>query len=79
MWKVYGEDDSVIKNYSYEYYKPFSSKDIINESLIVSEKCYVNYFQKILKITNKIMIDSIIINGNDKGRIKITLNINDLY
>ena len=78
LWKVYGEDDSVIKNYSYEYYKPFSSKDIINESLIVSEKCYVNYFQKILKITNKIMIDSIIINGNDKGRIKIMLNINDL-
>jgi len=79
LWNVFGEDDSVIKNYSYEYYKPFSSKDIINESLIVSEKCYVNYFQKILKITNKIMIDSIIINGNDKGRIKIMLNINDLY
>jgi len=79
LWNVFGEDDSVIKNYSYEYYKAFSSKDIINESLIVSEKCYVNYFQKILKITNKIMIDSIIINGNDKGRIKIMLNINDLY
>ena len=79
LWNVFGEDDSVIKNYSYEYYKPFSSKDIINESQIVSEKCYVNYFQKILKITNKIMIDSIIINGNDKGRIKIMLNINDLY
>jgi WD40 repeat protein len=79
LWNVFGEDDSVIKNYSYEYFKPFSSKDVINESLIISEKCYVNYFQKILKITNKIMIDSVIINGNDKGRIKITLNINDLY
>ena len=79
LWNVFGEDDSVIKNYSYEYYKPFSSKDIINESLIISEKCYVNYFQKILKITNKIMIDSVIINGNDKGRIKIMLNINDLF
>ena len=79
LWNIFGEDNNIIKNYSYEYYKPFSSKDIINESLIISEKCYANYFQKILKITNKIMIDSIIINGNDKGRIKIMLNINDLY
>ena len=79
LWNVFGEDNNIVKNYSYEYYKPFSSKDIINESLIISEKCYVNYFQKILKITNKIIIDSVIINGNDKGRIKILLNINDLY
>ena len=48
LWNVFGEDSNIIKNYSYEYYKPFSSKDIINESLIISEKCYVNYFQKIL-------------------------------
>ena len=79
LWNVFNKENGQIKNYSYEYFKPFPSNDIINVSQIISEKCYVNYFQKILKITNKIILDSIIIIGNDKGRIKIMLNINELF
>ena len=79
LWNIYNKENNKIKNYSYEYFKPFSSDDSINVSQIISEKCYVNYFQKILKITNKIMLDTIIIIGNDKGRIKILLNIDESY
>ena len=79
LWNIYNKENDKIKNYSYEYFKPFSSNDIINVAQIISEKCYVNYFQKILKITNKIIIDSVIINANDKGRIKIIINVNELY
>ena len=79
LWNVFNKENGQIKNYSYEYFKPFPSNDIINVSQIISEKCYVNYFQKILKITNKIMLDSIIIIGNNKGRIKILLNIDELF
>ena len=76
LWRIFNKENNNIKNSSYEYFKPFSSKDAINAILIVNEKCYVKYFQKILKITNKIIIESIIISANEKGRIKIMLNIN---
>ena len=45
--------------------------------LIVPEKIYCNYMKKILKITNKLMIYSIIINATDKGRLEILLNIDE--
>ena len=77
LWHIFNKENNNIKNSSYEYFKPFSSKDAINATLIANEKCYVKYFQKILKITNKIIIESIIISANEKGRIKIMLNIND--
>jgi WD40 repeat protein len=77
LWNIFSKENNNIKNNSYEYFKPFSSNDAINVALIANEKCYVKYFQKILKITNKIIIESIIINANEKGRIKIMLNINE--
>ena len=79
LWNVYNKENDKMKNYSYEYFKPFSSNDTINIAQIISEKNYVNYYQKILKITNKIMLSSIIISANDKGKIKILLNINESY
>ena len=79
LWNVFNKENDKIKNYSCEYFTPFLSNDIINVAQIISEKCYVNYFQKILKITNKIMLNSIIICANNKGRIKIMLNIDESY
>ena len=79
IWNIYNKENKKIKNYSYEYFKPFENKDMINTVQIISEKCLVNYYQKILKITNKIMLDSIIICGKCKGKIKVFLNINESY
>ena len=64
-----------IETDNFEYFKIASSNDVINVVQTVSEKCYVNYFKKILSLTNKIILDSIIIIGNDKGEIKILINI----
>ena len=75
LWNVYNKENDKIKNYNYEYFKIASSNNIINVAQIVSEKYYVNYFKKILSITNKIILDSIIIIGNDKGEIRILINI----
>ena len=79
LWNVYNKENDKMKNYSYEYFKPFPSNDTINIAQIINEKNYVNYYQKILKITNKIMLNSIIISANDKGKIKILLNIDESY
>ena len=79
LWNIFNKENDNIKNYSYEYFRPFSSNDVITLAQIITEECYVNYYQKILKITNKIMLDSIIISANDKGRIKIMLNINEYF
>ena len=48
-------------------------------SLIVPEKIYCNYMKKIFKITNQLMISSIIINATNKGRLEVLLNIDDEY
>ena len=36
-----------------EYFQPFSN-DIVECSIIIEEKCFVNYVKKVLKLTNKI-------------------------
>ena len=64
------------KNKNYINFKPFS-KELITCNLIASENCYTNYMQKILKLTNKIIIISIIINGTSQGRLEILLNIDE--
>ena len=75
LYNIFNKENDKIKNYNFEYFKIASSNDVINVVQTVSEKCYVNYFKKILSLTNKIILDSIIIIGNDKGEIKILLNI----
>ena len=75
LWNLYNKEQSgKIKNY--EFFKPFA-KELIECNLIAPEESYVNYIQKILKITNKITITSIIINGTSKGRLEILLNIDE--
>ena len=72
-WNIYSEEK---KNVNYEFFKPYSQEKI-NASLIVPEKCYCNFLKKIMNITHKLLVTSIIINGTNKGRIQILLNIDD--
>ena len=78
IWSLFNLENNSKKNYHYEYFKPFS-KDIIECSIIVPEKCYTNYMQKIFKLTNKLLIISIIINATSGGRLEVLLNIDDHY
>ena len=74
LWNIYNKDNGKVKNY--EFFRPFA-KELIDCNLIAPEECYVNYMQKILKLTNKITVTSIIINGTSKGRLEILLNIDE--
>ena len=75
LWNIYNKEQvGKIKNY--EFFKPFA-KELVECNLIVPEECFVNYLQKVLKLTNKIMVNSIIINGTSKGRLEILLNIDE--
>ena len=64
------------KNYNYEYFQPFL-RDIVECSITIDEKCYINYIKKLLKLTNKINVISVIINSSDKGKIEVLLNIDE--
>ena len=75
VWKI-KEPILNEKNKVYEYFKPFS-KEEVECSIIANDKCYINYMQKILKLTNKILILNIIINGTSNGRLEILLNIKE--
>ena len=76
LWNIVNKKDKKRKNYNYEYFQPFL-RDIVECSIIIDEKCFVNYIKKVLKITNRINIISVIINSTDKGKIEVLLNINE--
>ena len=78
LWNLFDKENTNEKNINYECFKPFA-KELIECSIIAHENCYVNYMQKILKLTNKILILSIIINGTSKGRLEILLNIDEPF
>ena len=74
IWDIFDTiKQNEIKNYKYEYFKPFARENICC-SFIVPEICYTNYIKKIYKLTNKINIISIIINATDNGRLEVLLN-----
>ena len=75
-WKILEDSEKYLKNYYYESFKPFE-RDIVECSIVVNEKCFVNYMKKVLKFTNKINIISIFINSTDNGKIEVLLNINE--
>ena len=75
VWHIKNEPKKR-KNYNYEYFQPFI-RDIVECSLIIDEKCFVNYIKKVLRLTNKINIISVIINSSDKGKIEVLLNIDE--
>ena len=72
LWNLYEKTN----NNNYIRFKPFS-KELIESSLIAHEKCYTYYTKKIFKLTNKVFIKSIIVNGTSEGRLEILLNINE--
>ena len=76
VWKIY-EQIKEEKNKVYESFKPFS-KETVECSIIAHEYCYINYLKKILKLTNKILVLNIIINGTSNGRLEILLNIKEI-
>ena len=76
LWNISNKNDKKRKNYNYESFQPFS-RDIVECSIIIDEKCFVNYIKKVLKLTNRINIISVIINSTDKGKIEVLLNINE--
>ena len=76
IWSLYNKEDKKIKNYKYEYFKPFSRENVYC-SLIVPEFCYTNYVKKIYKNTIKINIFSVIINATDNGRLEVLLNVEE--
>ena len=73
VWNI---DNDEKKNLNYEYFKPYSQEEVLC-SLIVPEKCYCNFLKKIMKITDKLIVTSIIINATNKGRLEILLNIDE--
>lgn len=76
IWNLNNKEDKEIKNYRYEYFKPFARENIYC-SIIVPEFCYINYIKKIYKYTTKINILSVIINATDNGRLEVLLNVNE--
>ena len=76
IWSLFNKENKMIKNYSYEYFKPFARENIYC-SLVVPEFCYVDYIKKIYKYTTKINIISVIINATDNGRLEVLLNVDD--
>mgnify|MGYP002626553003 FL=1 len=77
IWNIFNMNEkNVVKNYKYEYFKPFAVENIYC-SLIAPEICYTNYIKKIYKLTNKINIISVIINATDNGRLEILLNVDE--
>ena len=76
IWNIFNINEKEVKNYKYEYFKPFAVENIYC-SLIAPEICYTNYIKKIYKLTNKINIISVIINATDNGRLEILLNVDE--
>ena len=76
IWSLFNKEDKGIKNYKYEYFKPFARENIYC-SLIIPEFCYTNYVKKIFNITTKINIFSVIINATDNGRLEVLLNVEE--
>ena len=72
LWNLYEK----LENKNYIRFKPFS-KELIESSLIAHERCFTYYMQKVLKLTSKLLIRSIIVNCTSKGRLEILLNIQE--
>ena len=76
IWNRNNKENNRKKNYSYEYFKPFS-KDVVECSVFASENCMAGYLKKFFKLTTNIFVISIIVNATDKGRLQILLNIEE--
>lgn len=66
-----------VKNASYELFKPFD-KDNPTSSFFVNDVSLSVYLKKILAITNKVFIKSVIINTSNSGKIQVLINIENI-
>ncbi len=73
IWDIRNE---TLKNNHIEAFKPFN-QGIVKCVIVVPENCYCNYFKKVLKLTTKIFIKSIILIATDNGKMEVLLNIDD--
>lgn len=76
IWNRENKENNKKKNYSYEFFKPFS-QDIVEVSLFVNELGFIDYLKKVYKLTSELFINSIIVNATNKGRIQVLLNLDE--
>ena len=77
IWNKNNKEKKNKKNYSYEYFKPFS-KDIVECSIFANEPCMTGFLKKFFKLTTKIFVISVIVNATDKGRLQVLLNVEEI-
>lgn len=76
IWHRLNMENNNKKNYSYEYFKPFSN-DVVECSNFSSEQAMSAYIKKVYKLTTQFLIRSIIINCTDSGKLQVLLNITE--
>jgi len=75
VWKKLNPNNpNVIKNKSYEFFKCFENKENPICSIFVNDISLSAYIKKILMITQKFFIKSIIINTSINGKIQVLIN-----
>lgn len=75
VWKKLNASNSnEIKNKSYEYFKCFEQKENPICSIFVNDISLSAYIKKILILTQKFFIKSIIINTSINGKIQVLIN-----
>lgn len=72
-YHIHRSNLSDIKNRSYEFFKSFD-KDSATCSMFVNDISLSAYIKKVMKITQKFFIKSIIINTSNSGRIQVLIN-----
>jgi WD40 repeat protein len=78
IWNLYNkEHTNKRKNYSCEFFKPFE-KDIPTSSIFLNDICSNNYIKKVIQLTTKVRVSSIILNVSQGGRIQVLLNCENL-
>ncbi len=64
----------MVKNRAYEYFKSFEKENSVC-SFFANDHVYRNYINKIVRLTPKLFLKSILINLSDTGRLQILINI----
>lgn len=70
-------NQKAVKNNSYEFFKSFD-KDSPSISTFANDVSLSIYLKKILAITSKVFIKSIIINTSNSGKIQILINAENI-
>lgn len=75
IWKKNHPNSSgELKNKFYEYFKAFENKEASTCSLFTVDVALSGFIKKILKVTNKFFLKSVIINTSSNGKIQVLIN-----